>query len=122
MIKYDWHQEHRVLEVRPVGELKVEDFTALSAQVDPVIQTYGRLGGLLINAADFAGWESFVALVTHCQFIRGHHRHIHRIAVVSDHTLMGFMPRLVDHFVSAEVRPFATSERRQALDWLAEAG
>lgn len=122
MIEHNWYRKHQVLEVRPVGELGVDDFDALAAQVDPIIREYGYMGGLLINAADFAGWESFASLVHHCQFIREHHKHIHKIAVVSDHSLLGFMPRLVDHFVSAEVRPFAASERRRALDWLAETG
>jgi hypothetical protein len=122
MIEHYWHREHSVLEVRPMGPLQASDFRALAAQVDPVISEHGRLSGLLINAEHFPGWESFAALVSHCVFVRDHHKHIGKIAVVSDHTLLGFMPNLVDHFVSAEVRPFPASELPRALDWLAEPG
>lgn len=122
MIDHDWYREHTILEVRPLGSLQEEDFNALAAQVDPVISEYGRLDGLLINAQDFAGWESFAALISHCVFVRDHHKHIHKVAVVSDQTLLGFVPRLVDHFVSAEVRPFPSSDYEKALEWLAEPG
>ncbi|WP_323844535.1 STAS/SEC14 domain-containing protein [Microbulbifer magnicolonia] len=122
MIDHNWHLGHSVLEVQPLGPLTEEDFQSLEAQVDPVISEYGRLSGLLINAEHFPGWESFVALVSHCRFVRDHHKHIRKIAVVSDHRLLGVMPRLVDHFVSAEVRPFSTGEYQRALDWLGEPG
>ncbi|MCX2832700.1 SpoIIAA family protein [Microbulbifer thermotolerans] len=122
MIDHNWHWGHKVLEVRPSGPLEEEDFRILTAQVDPVISEYGRLNGLLVDARDFAGWESFATLVCHCKFVRDHHRYIHRIAVVSDHGLLGYMPRLVDHFVSAEVRPFPSADYTRALEWLAEPG
>ncbi|SDZ84033.1 STAS/SEC14 domain-containing protein [Microbulbifer marinus] len=122
MIDHQWHLSHTVLEVKPLGPLTAEDFQSLQAQVDPVISEHGRLSGLLINAQDFSGWESFAALVSHCRFVRDHHKHIHKIAVVSDEPLLGYMPRLVDHFVSAEVRPFSSVEFKRALAWLGEAG
>ncbi|WP_193164468.1 SpoIIAA family protein [Microbulbifer hainanensis] len=122
MIEHNWFRDHSILEVRPRGSLQPNDFAILAKQVDPVIIEHGRLEGLLIDAVDFSGWESFAALVTHCQFVRNHHRHIHKIAIVSDHSLLAFMPQLVDHFVCAEVRPFAVADRGRALDWLAEAG
>ncbi|MFC6631901.1 STAS/SEC14 domain-containing protein [Microbulbifer taiwanensis] len=122
MIDHNWYLEHRVLEVRPIGPLTEDDFQSLAAQVDPVIRECGRLSGLLINAQHFAGWDNFVALLAHLRFVRDHQKHIHKIAVVSDHKLLGIMPRLVDHFVSAEVRPFASAEFQRALDWLGEPG
>ncbi|SHE69939.1 SpoIIAA-like [Microbulbifer donghaiensis] len=122
MIDHNWHRGHRILEVRPLGPLTEDDFQSLEAQVDPVISERGPLTGLLVDAQNFAGWESFAALVSHCRFVRDHHKHIRRIAVVSDLPLLGYMPRLVDHFVSAEVRPFSSVDYQPALAWLAEAG
>ncbi|MEW5251177.1 SpoIIAA family protein [Microbulbifer sp. 2201CG32-9] len=122
MIDYDWHLGHKILEVRPRGPLSEEDFQLLGAQVDPVIREHGRLTGLMIDAQDFAGWENFVALVSHVRFVHDHQQHVRRIAVLSDQALMKFMPRLVDHFVSAEVRPFAAAEVQSALDWLEDPG
>ncbi|UHQ55539.1 STAS/SEC14 domain-containing protein [Microbulbifer sp. YPW16] len=122
MIEHHWHRNHSVLEVVPRAPLQREDFEALAQQVDPVIEEHGSLAGVLINAASFPGWEDFSGLVSHFTFVRDHHRNVHKIAVVSDQPLLGYMPRLVDHFVSADVRPFPGEERRRALEWLAEPG
>ncbi|WNZ58272.1 STAS/SEC14 domain-containing protein [Microbulbifer sp. EKSA008] len=122
MIEHIWHQGDRILEVRPVGKLTVEDFQLLAAQVDPIISKRGRIEGLLVNAGDFAGWESFVAMISHFRFIREHQRHIRRIAVVTDNPILRFMPNLACHFISAEVRPFPEEESAQALEWLQKPG
>ena len=122
MIEHHWLQNHTVLEIVPRWPLTSVDFDSLAAQIDPVITEHGSLSGLLINAEDFAGWENFSALVSHFVFVRNHQRHIHKIAVVSDQPLLGFMPRLVDHFIRAEVRPFAASDKGKALDWLTQPG
>lgn len=122
MIEYKWCQGHRILEVRPNGRFATEDFHQLASQVDPVIREQGRIEGLLIDAQDFAGWENFVAMITHFSFVHDHQKHIQKIAVVSDNPVLSFMPSLVCHFISAEVRPFAVSEKSQALEWLENPG
>ncbi len=98
------------------------DFLGLRFQVDPIICEYGTLRGLLIDAEDFYGWESFITRVPYCVFTQEQHKHIQRIALISDRMLLNFMPQLVEHFLSAEVRPFPRSEYDSALDWLAKAG
>ncbi|WP_444930719.1 STAS/SEC14 domain-containing protein [Microbulbifer sp. SSSA002] len=118
MIEHVWYQEERILEIKPIGKLAVEDFQLLAAQIDPVISEQGRVDGLLVEAGDFAGWKNFVAMISHFRFIRDHQRHIRRIAVVSDNPILRFMPSLACHFISAEVRPFPAEESRQALEWL----
>ncbi|MCA0900965.1 SpoIIAA family protein [Microbulbifer agarilyticus] len=122
MIEHCWHHDHDILEIRPVAELKPAEFRALAAQVDPVICQHGALHGLLIDARNFRGWQNFAALVSHCVFTRNQHRHLHRIAVLSDNTLLAFMPQLLNHFVSAEVRPFPSEAEESALAWLAHHG
>ncbi|WP_237056836.1 STAS/SEC14 domain-containing protein [Microbulbifer sediminum] len=122
MIDHRWHYNHSVLEVLPGAPLTRADFEVLASQVDPVIEEHGSLAGILINAESFPGWEDFSGLVAHCVFIRDHHRHVHKVAVVSDQPLLGYMPRLVDHFVGADVRPFPGAERERALEWLAGPG
>ncbi|WP_444894129.1 STAS/SEC14 domain-containing protein [Microbulbifer sp. TRSA001] len=122
MIEHAWHQGDRILEVRPVGKLTVEDFQLLAAQIDPIISKRGRIEGLLVNAGDFAGWESFVAMISHFRFNREHQQHIRRIAVVTDNPILRFMPTLACHFISAEVRPFPEVELTQALEWLQKPG
>nr|WP_255771371.1 STAS/SEC14 domain-containing protein [Microbulbifer guangxiensis] len=122
MIEHRWHQDHGILEVEPHGPLQASDFSLLAEQVDPVLRERELLSGLLINGSDFSGWEDFSALLSHFRFVREHHRHIHKVAVLSDHSLLRLMPALVSHFVSAEARPFSLRERREALEWLAAPG
>lgn len=118
MIEHCWHHDHDILEIRPVAELKPAEFRALAAQVDPVICQHGNLQGMLIDARHIRGWQNFAALVSLCVFTRNQHRHLHRIAVLSDDSVLGFMPQLLNHFVAAEVRPFPISESESALEWL----
>ncbi|WP_105104274.1 STAS/SEC14 domain-containing protein [Microbulbifer pacificus] len=122
MIEHCWHHDHDILEIRPVAELRPAEFRALAAQVDPVIWQHGYLQGLLIDARHFRGWQNFAALVSNCVFTRNQHRHLHRIAVLSDNVLLGFMPQLLNHFVAAEVRPFPVSDSESALEWLLHPG
>jgi uncharacterized protein (TIGR00730 family) len=118
MIQHRFLRERSVLVLEPRGALKADDFTALAAAVDPVIEEQGELAGLLIDAPSFPGWESFAALVSHLRFVRDHHRSIRRVAVVSDSKLLAVAPKLAKHFVGAEVRTFAAAERDAALEWI----
>lgn len=119
MIIHHWHRDNSILEVAPQGPLQAADFRSLASMVDPHILDEGNLKGLMISAEQFDGWESFAALIDHLNFVRDHHRSIRRIALLSDSPVFGVLPRILDHFVSAEVRPFAQAERNDALEWLA---
>jgi len=122
MIEHSWHHNHDILEIRPIAELRPAEFRALASQVDPVICEQGMLHGLLIDARHFVGWKNFTCQVSNCIFTRNQHRQVHRIAVLSDHMLIGFMPQLLNHFVAAEARPFPSREAAHALEWLLESG
>lgn len=118
MLEHALQRERGILILKPKGPLQAGDFTALAAVVDPYIESRGDLNGLMIDAPSFPGWDDFAAAVSHLRFVRDHHRKIRRIAVVSDSALLSVGPRIANHFVSAEVRPFAAADRAAALDWL----
>ena len=118
MIQHELLREQGILILKPQGALRAEDFTALAAVVDPYIEQHGELKGLMIDAPAFPGWEDFAALVSHLRFVRDHHRKIKRIAIVSDSKLLALGPKIAGHFVSAELRNFATAERAAALKWI----
>jgi hypothetical protein len=118
MLRHELLRDRGILILHPEGPLRAEDFTALAGDVDPYIEEHGALKGLMIEAPSFPGWENFAGLVSHLRFVRDHHRLIRRIAVVSDSTLLAFAPKLANHFVSAEVRPFAGTDRAAALAWI----
>jgi len=109
-----------ILLVKPEGQLAASDFEALATEVDPYIARRGDLRGLLIEATSFPGWENFGAFLSHFRFVRDHHRHIAKVAVVSDSAFLSVAPRFADHIVSAKVRHFAANEHDAAMAWLQE--
>jgi hypothetical protein len=121
MIEAQLFRDQGVVEAFPSGTLTAVDFAQLAALVDPYIEANGDLKGLMIVADRFPGWADFDALVGHIRFVREHHRHIRRIAVVSDGVTLSVLPQLAKHFVRAEVRHFPFPERALAMEWLQQA-
>ncbi len=119
MIEYDLDTEHSILEVRPESALDKDDFVELAKAVDPQIEAHGDLAGLIISAPSFPGWDSFGSMVTHLRFVRDHHKHVKKIAVVTDSHLGDVAEHLASHFVSAEIRHFPAGETQQARQWIA---
>jgi hypothetical protein len=118
MIEHELMRDEGILIVMPQGKLASSDFEELAKQVDPYIEEKGGLVGLLIWTESFPGWDSFGALVSHLKFVREHHKKIKRIAAVTDSKFASIGPRIVDHFVSAEIKHFAFGEKDAALEWL----
>ncbi|MDX1377000.1 MAG: STAS/SEC14 domain-containing protein, partial [Burkholderiales bacterium] len=86
--------------------------------VDPYLEQHGSLEGLMIDAPAFPGWENFAGLISHLRFVREHHRHIRRVAVVSDSALLAAGPKIAGHFVAAELKSFPSAERDAARAWI----
>jgi hypothetical protein len=118
MIEYDLDKEHAILLVRPQSALDKEDFAELAKAVDPQIEANGDLAGLILNAPSFPGWDSFGAMVTHFRFVRDHHKHIKKVAVVTDSHLGDVAEHLGSHFVSAKIQHFPAEQLEQARQWI----
>lgn len=120
MIDFHLDPATAVLTVRPESALQKSDFVALSAAVDPQIDQHGDLAGLIIEAPHFPGWDSFGALVTHLRFVRDHHKHVKKVAVVTDSHLGDAAEHLASHFVSAQIRHFPVGASDQARAWVVD--
>jgi hypothetical protein len=120
MLEHSLDETSGILTIQPHGKLAAADFVALARVVDAFLERHDALNGILVDAKSFPGWEDFAALTSHLKFVREHHRKIRRIAIVSDSKVLSIGPRIASHFVSAEVRPFASSERAAALAWLTQ--
>lgn len=120
MIDFHLDPVTAVLTVRPESALQKSDFVALSAAVDPQIDQQGDLAGLIIEAPHFPGWDSFGALVTHLRFVRDHHKHVKKVAVVTDSHLGDAAEHLASHFVSAQIRHFPAGAADQAKAWVVD--
>jgi len=109
-----------ILVVRPKGALEKGDFTELAKAVDPFIEKAGGLAGIIIDAPSFPGWRTFSALADHFRFVRDHHKHVKKVALVTDSALGNVAEHLASHFVSAEVRHFPAGELDAAERWIME--
>ncbi|SPM38534.1 hypothetical protein MMAR_2847 [Mycobacterium numidiamassiliense] len=118
MIDYQLDKPHSILRVRPESSLDKSDFAELAKVVDPEIEAGGALAGLIIDAPHFPGWDSFGALVTHMKFVRDHHKHVKKIAVVTDSHLGDFAEHLGSHFIAADIRHFPAGQIEQAQNWI----
>ena len=118
MIEYELDTENSIVLVRPKSALEQDDFRKLANAVDPHIEAAGDLAGLIIEASGFPGWDSFGALINHIRFVRDHHKHVKKVAVVTDSALGDFAERLASHFVSAEIRHFPEGHAEEARQWI----
>lgn len=118
MIDYHLDSATGVLTLQPKTALQKEDFEALATAVDPQIDEHGDLNGLILDVDKFPGWNSFGALVTHIRFVRDHHKHVKKIAVVTDSSLGAFAERIASHFVAATVRHFPAGQSAEAERWI----
>jgi SpoIIAA-like len=110
--------ERGIVIINPDGPLDKTDFQRLAEQIDPVVASKGKLGGLMICTPSFPGWTSFGAFSAHLRFVRDRHRQIERLAVVTDSGFLKIMPRIANHLVHPQVRHFGLAQRDQALAWL----
>lgn len=118
MIEYTLDEVHSILYVRPKAALERSDFEQLAQLVDPHIEATGSLAGLVIDAPQLPGWENLGALSAHIRFVREHHKHIGKVALVTDSSLGNVAQQLASHFVSAEIRHFPAGQVDAARDWI----
>ena len=118
MIKHELLKDDGILIVTPEGALEPEDFAKLAKEVDPYIAANIKLHGLMIYTKSFPGWESFAGMISHFKFIRDHHKHIEKIAAVTDSSIMSLAPKIGNHFLKAEIKRFKYKDKEAALAWL----
>jgi len=118
MIEHVLDASNSVLYLRPKSALTKQDFEQIARTVDPFIETTGDLAGVIIEAPGFPGWDSLGAMAAHFRFVRDHHQHIRKIAVVTDAALGNVAEKLGSHFVSATIRHFPAGETEAARQWV----
>lgn len=118
MIESSLDSAHGILYLRPKSALREEDFTQLGRTVDPYIQSTGDLAGIIIEAAAFPGWDSLGAMVAHVRFVRDHHKHIKKIAIVTDASLGTLAEKVASHFVAATIKHFPAGSVPAAQQWV----
>jgi hypothetical protein len=118
MIDYALDADNSILHVRPKSALAAADFASLASAVDPHIESAGKLAGLIVETDSFPGWNSLKAMAAHFRFVRDHHKHIGKVALVTDFALGDMIPRLASHFVAAEIKHFPAGQFDAAKQWI----
>jgi len=118
MLDYSIMKSEGIVVLKPQGPLSKEDFDGLSAAVDSYLSDHAKIHGVLIQTKAFPGWENFGGFTAHMHFVRGHHKKVERVAIVTDSKVAGVAESLGKHFTSAEVRHFPFSADVKALNWL----
>jgi len=107
-----------VMYFKPLGEITSEDFEYLGMLMDPYIERKKDLKGLVIDASLFTGYESFDAFITHFKFVRGHQKHVEKLAILTDSDLVIFGEKLGSVFINAEIKRFKVSDKDKAFEWV----
>ena len=110
--------DHNYCLIKPLGPLSSDDFDAIAQHIDPIIESGGRLDGLMIKTRSFPGWESLGDVIEHFRFVKNHHRAVGRKAMVTDTPLAHIFPAIVGHFVSATVKQFDFDDFDGAVAWM----
>ena len=121
MIEHTLDRADAILHLRPQSSLEQSDFEELAREVDPFIAESGDLAGLIVELSAFPGWASVGAMFAHLRFVRDHHKHIRKIALVTDSALGNIGEHFMAHFVSAEIRQFPSAALAAARQWILEA-
>ena len=118
MLDHKIDNDFGILTVIPSGELAATDFKQLTDVIDDYNSRHEPLQAVMILTEHFPSWESFGALFQHLKFIRRQRDQVKKIAAVTDSGFLTVMPHIIDHFIKADVRHFAYTEKAQALEWL----
>jgi len=118
MLKVDLDEKEGIAILEPDGELSESDFNSAAKIIDPYLENFGDLKGIIIHVKSFPGWDSFSSLIAHLKFVREHHRKVSRIAFATDSQIGGFAENIADHFVNAEIKNFDFNELENSRKWI----
>ena len=118
MLKVDLDEAEGIAILEPDGELSESDFNSAAKIIDPYLENFGELKGIIIHVKSFPGWDSFSSLIAHLKFVREHHRKVSRIAFATDSPIGSFAESIARHFVNAEIKNFDFSELETSRKWI----
>jgi len=117
-LKVTLEEPAKIAILEPQAPLSADDFLLAKAIIDPFIEENGKLNGIIIYTKDFPGYESFGGFIKHMEFIKEHHKHIKKLAFVTDSVVGELGEKLGSHFISAEVKNFEYKELEKAKKWI----
>jgi len=122
MLEVKIDKENAIAILEPHAALSKEDFDNAAKVIDPfILESDGKLNGIIIYTKSFPGWEDFAALSRHITFVKNHHQKIKRLAFVTDTSVIEFTKMIAAPFVEAEIKVFDYDDFDEAKRWVASA-
>ena len=118
MLKVELDEVEGIAILEPDGELSESDFISAAKIIDPYIESFGELRGIIIHVQSFPGWDSFSSLIAHLKFVREHHKKVSRIAFATDLPIGSFAEKIASHFVNAEIKNFEFDALETSRKWI----
>jgi hypothetical protein len=115
MIKIEKITENIVRVTLP-ETLKSYDFVQLAPQIEAAMK-HGKIS-LLVDATNFNGWENIQSFEKHIRFVKSHHNHVERIAIIAGHNWQHWLAGMLKIFVNPEVRVFDKEEASEVMEWI----
>jgi len=117
MIKVDY--DETVLYIKVLGKIEKGDFeNHVKKPADHILNEYGKIRGILIDASDFEGWEDFPALMEHIGFIKDMNHDVYRVAIIGDATWQKLLPSIANLFLEPVVKRFDPKHGQEAEEWI----
>ncbi|BAF72131.1 STAS/SEC14 domain-containing protein [Sulfurovum sp. NBC37-1] len=122
MLEVNIDKENALAVLEPHGALSKKDFDNAAKVIDPfILESDGKLNGIIIYTKSFPGWEDFAALSRHITFVKNHHQKIRRLAFVTDTSVIEFSKMIAAPFVDAEIKVFDYDDFEEAKSWIKSA-
>jgi hypothetical protein len=118
MIHVELLRDHGIFVVTPDSPLDKADFELLTKELGRFLASNQEVAGIMIRTKSFPGWRSFGAFLSHLRFVAAHHRHIERIAVVTNSRFLKVIPHVARYVVRPRIKLFGFQEEGSALAWL----
>ncbi|HVT98203.1 MAG TPA: STAS/SEC14 domain-containing protein [Acidobacteriaceae bacterium] len=105
-----------IVEIRAIGKLTKEDFTAFVPEFEGRVRRLGKLR-VLFDITSFDGWQPD-GIWEEIKFDWKHNSDYRRLAVVGDEKWQHLLVTAFKPFTFAEVRYFSLPQSDQARQWL----
>ncbi len=116
MLDFELLQSAGVVRLHPETPLLAREFAQLSETVNRYLANQNELKGIIIGTEDPLGWEDLSELVNHLVFSNDQHKHLPKLAALSDTSIDGILAAIGNHFSGAEIRIFNSGSEEKALE------
>ena len=119
-VKVDLLEDDKILILESIKPLAKEDFEYVNSIINPFLEKYKELNGVILKIKEFPGWDRLSSMKAHFEFIKKHHEKVKKLAFVTDSSLVEIFEHFAKFVVHPKVKEFAYDKLDEALKWIKE--